>query len=545
MRKMIKEKKWKFILVFFICILEMLSLMKVQLLKGDVIDFAVAKNIDKTVNVFLWLFAMIIINKIFTYLYSLNSLYLCYELSYLLRKSFFKSLFSRRYSDLVKIDEGEIMAKYSKQLRTIEENLFFSSIPCFENVLILLFSIVTIFTMNPIIALISVALFMLPIFIPMLAKKRLEKTSEKGIKTFEAHLRAFNNYLESFEIIKNYCLEDKMKSRFSKSNSEVFNAEMKIVKTNAGVTGLSFLCSIIAQASIVILSAYLVFIGNISSGEFVSLLSLVLILNRPLYWIGTLFQNLLSTKPFVKSVLTFIENNDVKNSTENKINIDKNDFENICFDSLTFSYPNTEKIILENINLNLEKNKKYLILGESGSGKSTIMSLILNYFEPLSGGVKINQTNVKDISNLNNLVSITWQNAIIFEETLRNNLSLYDMKYSDEDFFAVLKRVGLSKLANENSLDMLIKEKGSNLSGGEKKRLSIARAFLRDTPVLILDEPLENIDKENVGLIENEILALENKMLIVISHQFTETKLKNFDAIYELGGGKLYEKVLD
>ena len=171
------------------------------------------------------------------------------------------------------------------------------------------------------------------------------------------------------------------------------------------------------------------------------------------------------------------------------------------------------------------------------------MNLLLNYFEPSKGKVTINNQDVKYIKNLTDHISIMRQEAILFNDTLRNNLTMYqdvqnqnvqnqDMK--DQDIIHMLERLNLDKFASVEGLDTMINEKGANLSGGEQKRISLARTLLQDKAIIILDEPLANVDQETVEKIENIILSIENKMIFVITHQFSEHKKIDFTKIVTL-----------
>ena len=130
-------------------------------------------------------------------------------------------------------------------------------------------------------------------------------------------------------------------------------------------------------------------------------------------------------------------------------------------------------------------------------------------------------------------MTVVRQEAILFHYTLRNNLTMY-REIPDEKLIALLERLELSKYANTEALDSIISENGANLSGGEKKRICLARALLRDTDVLILDEPLANLDEGTAGKIEDLLLSIKGKLMLVVSHQFTEEKLPLFDRVIEL-----------
>ena len=132
-------------------------------------------------------------------------------------------------------------------------------------------------------------------------------------------------------------------------------------------------------------------------------------------------------------------------------------------------------------------------------------------------------------------MTVVRQEAVLFRDTLRNNLAMF-RDIPDGKLIEVLNDLGLSKFANTEALDELITENGANLSGGEKKRICLARALLRDTDVLILDEPLANLDDATAKKIEDLLLSIKGKLMLVVSHQFTEEKLSNFDSVLTMKG---------
>ena len=137
---------------------------------------------------------------------------------------------------------------------------------------------------------------------------------------------------------------------------------------------------------------------------------------------------------------------------------------------------------------------------------------------------------ISEYGNTYSCMTVVRQEAVLFHDTLRNNLTMFhDMP--DGALIDVLQRVNLDKFASRESLDSWIKENGSNLSGGEKKRICLARALLRQTDVLILDEPLANLDDATASKIEDMLLSIRGKLLLVVSHQFSESKLNGFDYV--------------
>ncbi len=146
---------------------------------------------------------------------------------------------------------------------------------------------------------------------------------------------------------------------------------------------------------------------------------------------------------------------------------------------------------------------------------------------------------MKEYSYIYDFITVVRQDSILFNDSLRDNLTMY-AKISDDKLIDMLSRLGLGKLASSDALEMMVSEGGSNLSGGERKRICIARALLRNTDVLILDEPLANLDSITASSIEEEILNIRDRTILVVSHQFSEKNIGMFDRVIEMQSSNSY-----
>ena len=146
---------------------------------------------------------------------------------------------------------------------------------------------------------------------------------------------------------------------------------------------------------------------------------------------------------------------------------------------------------------------------------------------------------MKEYSYIYDFITVVRQDSILFNDSLRDNLTMY-AKISDDKLIDMLSRLGLGKFASSDALEMMVSEGGSNLSGGERKRICIARALLRNTDVLILDEPLANLDSISASSIEEEILNIRDRTILVVSHQFSEKNIGMFDRVIEMQSSNSY-----
>ncbi|MFA0193152.1 cysteine/glutathione ABC transporter ATP-binding protein/permease CydC [Vibrio artabrorum] len=226
--------------------------------------------------------------------------------------------------------------------------------------------------------------------------------------------------------------------------------------------------------------------------------------------------------------------------SEEKLDINKP--LDITFSNVTFSYPDSERSVLNAIDLTISATNKVAIVGQTGSGKSTLIQLLTRYWDPKKGsisiaGIELTQWNE---SQLRESISVVSQRVDILNGTLRDNLLIARPEATDDHLANILRDVGLEKLLENNALDSWLGDGGRQLSGGEKRRIGIARAILHDAPILLLDEPTEGLDKQT----EQSIMTLfekhfEGKTVIFITHRLIG--LESMDSIVLIEQGEIVE----
>lgn len=473
----------------------------VQFIKGNVLDYAIARNTQYTFRYGLMLCMFIFIEIESYYLFDIKRFAFTVDTMKFLRKDYFMSLLKKSYPYFIKKNQGDYVAQYTDQMEKVQ-TMYFATIPLLFEVLIkVLIVSIALFRLDYRIAIITLLLLTTPLYVPKLLEKKLQLLQKENVECFENHVSRIVDWLSGFEVIKNYSIEKKILDKFNVSNDEVRERNYSMRKMSALARTITTILSYISHFIILISAAYLVLKGDFTAGQFFVAVGMVDQLSYPIISISTFIQDLVSIQPVCRGLEEFI-NYEEKN--EKGICLNNSDISNIVFDSVTFGYVE-EQPILKNLNLEFKNNGKYLIQGESGSGKTTAINLIMGYFPPNSGQVTIADHNVIEIDNLSDFITIMRQDTLFFEDTLRNNITMYQ-QYPEEKILEALCMVGLSKYANKQSLDSMMLEGGINFSGGEKRRIALARSILRETPILILDEPLANLDDINADLIEDLIL---------------------------------------
>ena len=206
---------------------------------------------------------------------------------------------------------------------------------------------------------------------------------------------------------------------------------------------------------------------------------------------------------------------------------------------------------LDDVSLNLRDNEFVAILGPSGSGKTTLLNLLMQTYENYFGSIQYDGVELKRISSdsLLRAVSLVQQNVFVFNDTVYNNITLYK-HFPEQDVMSAMEQAGLSEFVRSHGKDYVCGENGSALSGGEKQRISIARALLRKTKVLLMDEATAALDEITANEIMSSILSVEDLTSIVVTHKLDENVLKRYDRIIALHNGKVeecgtFEKLLE
>lgn len=498
-----------------------------QFIKGDVLDFAVAGETRKTICSAAMLVCFILAEVLSYYVFQ------CFSAKYSigciseLRQDIFDSIFGCSYVEYKNRSQGEYIAKYMTEAESIRDRRF-RMLPMLWDILfkIILVS-VALFWLDWRIALITIVLLTTPLYIPKLIESRLQQAQTAYLKAMEDNLAKVTDWLSGFEIIKNFSIEGKIREKYRAINDDAMEKLLRDTRIGAVAQLITTLISYLSYFIVLICATWLVLRGDFSAGDFFVAIGMIDQLSYPLISLAGIVRELIAIKPACAEMAEFLKPAQTV-QISNRATILQS---HIRFRDVSFSYDG-KRSILSDFNLIVIKGRRYLIKGPSGCGKTTAVNLLLKYFPVTGGHIEIDGSPLEKIGSTYGLLTVVRQEAILFHDTLRNNLTMYQ-DVPEEQLLAALKSVGLHRYANPQALDSLVAEGGANYSGGEKKRICLARALLRNTDVLILDEPLANLDAETAERIEDLLLSIQNRTLLIVSHQFTEEKLCHFDQVID------------
>lgn len=527
MKKYQKKNRIYFVGALASILMSTLFAVILQFFKGDVLDYAVAGEIQATIKYAVLLIAFILCEVLTYFCYRLFSAGFVIGCTKELKHDIFESILSRDFVSFKERAQGEYIAKYTNEADTIKERLF-GMLPMFWEILLkILFVSAALFLLDWKIAVITIALLTTPLYIPKIIEKRLQNAQTAYIQAIEENLAKVNDWLAGFEIIKNYAIEKRVMEKFKTVNDKSMERLLRDTQLGAVSQLITTLISYLSYFIVLVCAAWLVLKGDFSAGDFFVAIGMIDQLSYPLISLAGITRQLIAVKPACASMERFLDS-PMQKQGKTKLKEIRSD---IKFTDVCFAYDGQAPII-ENFNLTIQKGKRYLFKGPSGCGKTTTVNLLLRYFDITGGSIEIDNVSLSRLGSTYGCMTVVRQEATLFHDTLRSNLTMYQ-DVPESCIMEALDHVGLGKFANTDALNSMVTEGGANFSGGEKKRICLARALLRDTDVLILDEPLANLDSETAERIEDLLLSIEDKTIIVVSHQFTEDKLKSFHRVVD------------
>lgn len=494
----------------------------VQFLKGELLDTALDGISAGVLRLAIAFFAAIAVEMASFYGYDYFRGRFSVANKKSLRSLYFDWLLMRSPVEAMAVQQGEFVAQYTDQIDQVNES-YLDNIPLLIEISSkTLIVSAALFWLDYRVALLTLFLLTMPLYIPKLIEKRLQNAKNESIGSFQKHLGNIVEWLSGFELIKNYSIEKVIARKFRESNEEVSEKLFRFKKVTYLSKTITALLSYMSHFIVIVATAALVLNGDFSAGDFFIAVGLIDQLSYPIIAISAYLQEYLSTKLVAKKLESLFEQ--APAGSERTIEISQ--IKSVAFRHVCFGYEGASPI-LNDFSLKVNAGEKCIITGQSGSGKSTSMNLLLGYYEPQSGEILINDSNAFCVKQLNEKIAIMRQDPVLFNDTLRNNLTMYrDM--CDDELIALLQKLNLHKFATPEGLDSMIREGGSNLSGGERKRIALARTLLRKAPITIVDEPLANVDSETAEKIEDIFTELSGGIVFVITHHFSDDKKKAF-----------------
>lgn len=383
----------------------------------------------------------------------------------------------------------------------------------------------------------SITVTFIAALVSMILARPVSKKVKDRSDRFDGYTSYIKEVLSAFHIVKSNNLQAKVTKDYYDKSSDIQQKGYEIEKMNTFINGMqNCVFSLLIYLGLCYL-AYLAIRGNITAAGALTVSQGIQRLAWPLMMMSEAMPKLFASKGLGKKI-----NDSLKNRREYEETLSCHEFnDRIELNEVGFAYEDEEENsrTLHHVNMELRKNGKYLIVGPSGGGKSTLLKLLRKYFDATEGTITLDGKPLIDIKKEDyfSMIANVEQQVFIFEDTLRNNITLYK-EYTEEEIQEALQAAGLTNFVEKlpDGLDTMIYDNGKNISGGERSRVVIARAMLAKASILFMDEAFAALDMERAKEIEQTILNLKNITVINVSHViFKETK-DQYDKIFRVKG---------
>lgn len=439
--------------------------------------------------------------------------------------------------------KGDIIARISGDVNEVKNSLLAILELIVKEPLTILFAIIAMFTIS--VKLTIFVFLFIPIsgFIISRIGKSLKKKSDRVQREQGIFLSTLEETLSGLKVIKGFNAEEKFNNRFKDSTNRFYNFSNTLINRQNLASPTSEFLGIVTIAALLWYGGSMVLVEKtLSGGAFIGYMALAYQILTPAKAISKASYKVKAGNAAADRVLEILNTD---SPLEDKLNAKTKESFNskIKLDNVSFKYE--EDLVLRNFDLTVAKGKSIALVGQSGSGKSTIANLITRFYDVNKGSVSIDGENIKDLTkhSLRSLMGLVTQDSILFNDSIKNNVLLGKEGATDDEITDALKIANAWEFVKDlpNGIDSNIGDSGNKLSGGQKQRISIARAVLKNPPIMILDEATSALDTESERLVQE---ALENMMRnrtsIVIAHRLST--IQNADQIVVMQKGQIAEQ---
>ena len=507
--------------------------------------FVTIKKAEGSNDVLIFMVSIIIITFLLKNIFNYLSMFFITFLKNGVIKDFRNDI----YNKIIKLSmsyysekkKGDIVARISSDVLEIDNSFLSVFELIIKEPLMILFTLISMYLISPeltgfVLIFIPLSAFFISIVGKSLKRKSLKVQKEQGL-----FISLVDETLNGLKIVKIFNAENAFSKKFSESTKRLYKFSNSVINRKNLASPLSEFLGICSITAILWYGGMMVLKENsLDASTFLVYLGLAYNILTPAKALSKASYKVRKAYGAAERVFQIIDDKRYLKSS-NDIYLDNFD-SSIDFENVSFAYENEE--VIKNPSFKIKKGETIALVGQSGSGKSTIANLISRFYDISDGKIKVDGKNIKEINltSLRKLIGLVTQDSILFNDSIKNNLLIGNESANDEDIIEALKIANAWEFVKDlpNTIDANIGDSGNKLSGGQKQRISIARAVLKNPPIMLLDEATSALDSESEHLVQIALdNVMKNKTSLVIAHRLST--VQNADNIIVLEKGKVIE----
>ena len=508
--------------------------------------FVTTKKASGSDDVLIFMVSIIIITFLLKNIFNYLSMFFIT----FLRNGVVKNIRNDIYEQMIKLSlsfysekkRGDMVARISSDVQELDNSFLSIFELIVKDPLMVLFTLISMFLISPKLSLFVIIFIPICGFVISVVGKSLRRKSLKVQKEQGQFISLVDETLSGMKILKIFNAEKKFFKKFTNSTNRFYKFSNSVLNRKNLASPLSEFLGISAIAGVLWFGGIMVLKENsLDASAFIVYLGLAYNILTPAKSLSRATYKVKKASAAAERIFHIIDNETMVVEDKKAQNIESFS-SGIEINNITFSYE--DENVLDGLNLKIPKGKSFALVGQSGSGKSTLANLICRFYDVNSGSINVDGINIKKLKkdSLRNLIGLVTQDSILFNDSIKNNLLIAKPEATNEEIIECLKIANAWEFVSKmpEQIDSNIGDSGNKLSGGQKQRLSIARAVLKNPPILVLDEATSALDSESEKLVQNALENLmKNKTSLVIAHRLST--IQKADKIIVLEKGKIIE----
>ncbi|MCQ4636931.1 ABC transporter ATP-binding protein/permease [Anaerovorax odorimutans] len=453
-----------------------------------------------------------------------------------LRDRIFQGVMGKTPEEYYRSNSADYLSMIVNDVKLIEENFLVPLLLSVQMVALFLATLAILCYLSPLITVILIFFLLLMFLVPALLGKALQKRQEAYSEKLAVFTAKAKDFLSGYEVIRGFSIGGHILKKFRRENRQTANGKFRADRLVAINESLADMLSTLSIVVVVFVAAYMVLKGRITAGTLLALIQLSGTFSTPVLVIMQNFPKMTGMKPILKKLEQLCAEEpktgpDKEPENEEAISFDRG----LELESVKYGYEEGNDV-LRGVDLQIEPKKKYAFLGDSGCGKTTLTKLMTGYSNRYEGSIRYDGREVREMNGrqLSSLISVIHQNVYLFDTDIYQNICL-DESFSEEELRRALDRSGVAGFLDQldDGIHTRVGENGNRLSGGQRQRVAVARALIRRTPILILDEGTSAVDQKTACAIERQLLEEKDLTLITITHHMQEELRERYDRIVD------------